>query len=486
MLMYHLSTRAVVVLTACLAASSPAFADDAAEATPVVATETVQQGPFRVDVTLSGVFEADETAEIKIETEEWTDLEVVHAVPHGSLVQAGDLLIQFATEELDEEIEQATIDVQLGQLAIAAAQLDLQSSEHNLPLQLEESQRSLTEAREDMAYYNEVGERQAMRSSEISVMSSLASLESAKEELEQLEQMYLADDLTEETEEIILKRARQDVEFSQFYYESSVISHQELMDYDLERRRLQMEHNLRRSEIEATLTESRLNNTLEQDRIDLQKLQLVQVETEERLTNLRNDRELLEVHATVAGRVIYGECDRGTWSDTSSLLESLKPEGAPSTDKVLMTIVVPGVLFVRTDVSEADLRHVIAPQEVHIVPTIDADAKWTGSLRSCNPIAIDDDVFDATFNVEIGSAPVEIMPGMTCDVIVTARFNPEALTLPSEVIFDDPSGSGKKLVYVQTNAGHEARTVTVGLSDGTSTEILEGVEAGDVVLSEQP
>ncbi len=103
MLMHHISTRAAAILTACLVASLPAFADDAEEAAPAVATETVEQGPFRVDVTLSGVFEAAETVEIKIETEEWTDLEVVEAVPHGSLVQAGDLLIQLASDELDDK-----------------------------------------------------------------------------------------------------------------------------------------------------------------------------------------------------------------------------------------------------------------------------------------------------------------------------------------------------------------------------------------------
>ncbi len=484
MLMHHISTRAAAILTACLVASLPAFADDAEEAAPAVATETVEQGRFEL---MSHCPESSSSRQLNQDRNRGMNRPQSKCKPSRmTVVQAGSADSSFATDELDEKIEQVTNDVQLGQLAITAAQLDLQSSEHNLPLQLEESERGLAQAREDMTYYNEIGERQTVRSSEISVMSSLASLESAKEELEQLEQMYLADDLTEETEEIILKRARQDVEFSQFYYESSVISHQELMDFELERRRIQKESNLRRTEIEAALTESRLQTTLEQDRIDLRKLELAQVETEEQLADLQNDRELLEVHATVAGRVIYGECDRGAWSETSSLLESLKPEGSPSTDKVLMTIVVPGELFVRTDVSEADLRHVIDPQEVHIVPTIDSDAKWTGSLRACNPIAIDDDVFDATFNVEIGQSPVEIMPGMTCDVIVTARFNPEALTLPSEVIFDDPSGSGAKLVYLQTDAGHEVRTVTVGLSDDTSTEILDGLAAGDVVLSDQP
>jgi hypothetical protein len=41
-------------------------------------------------------------------------------------------------------------------------------------------------------------------------------------------------------------------------------------------------------------------------------------------------------------------------------------------------------------------------------------------------------------------------------------------------------------VYVKTEDGHEVRHVTVGLSDGTKTEILEGLGEGDVVLSEEP
>ncbi len=150
--------------------------------------------------------------------------------------------------------------------------------------------------------------------------------------------------------------------------------------------------------------------------------------------------------------------------------ESLKPEGQFSLDRQSADD------DRRTGVNsscepdvgeEADLCLVIDPQEVHIIPDrlrCQVDRK----LRACNRIAIDDDVFDATFNVEIGHSPVEIMPGMTCDVIVTARFNPEALTLPSEVIFDDPSGSGAKLVYLQTDGGHaEVRTVTVGLMPTT-------------------
>lgn len=451
-----------------------------------VATETVEKGPFRVEVTLTGVFEAAEMNEVKIETEEWTDLEVVEAAPHGSMVQPGDLLLKLSTEDLDEEIQNQSYTVELGRLGLTLTELELQSLEHSLPLELEAAERNLTAHREDMNYYNEVGEQQTIRSSEMSLLSSQASLEASQEELEQLEQMYAADDLTEETEEIILKRARQDVEMSQYYYDATILSHDQLMEFDLARSRFQMENSLRLAEIDSALTETRLTNALEESRIALAQAQVTQQDAEERLEKLQQDRTLLEVHATVAGRVLYGECNRGAWSNTATLIESLEPEGTVNADEVLMTIIPSGELFVRTDVTEADLRHVVAPQEVHVVPTIAPDAEWAAAVRSFNPIAIGDDVYDATFSVEIGAAPVEVLPGMGCEVIVTARYNPEALTLPSEVIFDDPATAGGKVVYVQTNAGSEARAVVVGLSDDTRTEILEGLGEGDVVLSEEP
>jgi multidrug resistance efflux pump len=491
------SRRTAVVLTICALSSYALRADDgeapaggadesATAAADEVTTATVERGPFRVDVELDGVFEAAEMTEVLIETEEWTDLEVVEAAAHGSIVKPGDLLIRLATEDLDEEIEKATHEVELGKLGLTSAQLDLQSLEHTTPLELEAQQRSLLQSQEDMAHYNEVGEKQSVRSSEVSLLQSQASLEAAQEELEQLEQMYAADDLTEETEEIILKRARQDVEMSQFYFEMSQQSHEDLMEFDLARTRFQMENGLRRAEIDAALAETRLQTALEESRITLRQTEMTQETTEERLEKLRQDRELMEIHATVGGRVMYGECNRGAWSNTATLLESLEPEGTVNADEVLMTIVSPAPLFVRTDVTEANLRHVAAPQEVHVVPTIAPDAKWTATARSFNPIAIGDDLYDATFAVEPGETPVEIMPGMTCKVTVTARFNAEALTLPSDVIFDDPQTPGGKVVYLKTEGGHETRAVTVGLSDETRTEILTGLSEGDVVLGEEP
>src|SRR5262245_50856041 len=75
------------------------------------ASEKVQRGPFQVDVGLSGVFEAQEMTEVVLRPQAWSELTVVTAVPQGTLVHAGDRLVELDTHKIDEAIR----DLQAGQ-----------------------------------------------------------------------------------------------------------------------------------------------------------------------------------------------------------------------------------------------------------------------------------------------------------------------------------------------------------------------------------
>ena len=68
------------------------------------------------------------------------------------------------------------------------------------------------EAEEALAYFEEVQLQQNREMAKESLQSAEFRLEYAQEELNQLEKMYEEDNLTEETEEIILKRTRRSVE----------------------------------------------------------------------------------------------------------------------------------------------------------------------------------------------------------------------------------------------------------------------------------
>ena len=67
-------------------------------------------------------------------------------------------------------------------------------------------------------------------------------LEYVQEELKQLEKMYKADDLTEETEEIVLKRARNNVDQMKFFTEMVKYEHDRDKEIDLPRSLAHYQH----------------------------------------------------------------------------------------------------------------------------------------------------------------------------------------------------------------------------------------------------
>ena len=76
-------------------------------------------------------------------------------------------------------------------------------------------------AEEDRKYFFDVERPFALKATEFSLKMAKEVLEYEQEELHQLEKMYKADDITEETEQIVLKRARDTVERAKFMVEAT-------------------------------------------------------------------------------------------------------------------------------------------------------------------------------------------------------------------------------------------------------------------------
>ena len=104
----------------------------------------------------------------------------------------------------------------MSELSLALARAELKSLEKMAPLEMAAAQRAKQTAEEDLKRFLERQRPFERKSARFSLKSSEHNLEYRTEELKQLEKMYKADDLTEETEEIILKRARNDVDQAKF------------------------------------------------------------------------------------------------------------------------------------------------------------------------------------------------------------------------------------------------------------------------------
>ena len=93
---------------------------------------------------------------------------------------------------------------------------EIKLAEELAPLQKAELDRFEDYAREDYKRYNNIYLPFDRRSTAMSLKYYEDSLAYAAEELKQLKKMYEADDLTEETEEIILQRAQNQYDRAKF------------------------------------------------------------------------------------------------------------------------------------------------------------------------------------------------------------------------------------------------------------------------------
>lgn len=476
----------LILWAACLAGGVRAAEGDAAPSKSERKTHTVKRAPFRVEVEIDGVFEAAELHPVSLRPEVWSTLKVEKAVDEGAVVEAGEPILWLDARKLDEEIRNLKFSRDLGYLSLKQAEAELHALERSAPLDLESARRARQVAAEDLEYFLNVDEEQKKRMAEEALKTSQYSLEYAQEELNQLEQMYKADDLTEQTEEIILKRARRDVERSEFFLESASLRHQRTLEFLLPREKQQVQEAAVRAELNLARLEATLPTTLQTRRIELEKLQHAQQQLEEKLALHQADRELMTVKAPAAGAVYYGESNRGKWTTASTLRQQLRPGGTVSANTVLMTIVVGGPSFVRVDVSEDKYRYFREGTKARIKPAAFPDLVLTGTCSAPGAVPVKEGTFDGRVSFEVaGSGPVPLV-AMTCKVLLTPVDKPDAISVPSEAVFEDETHSGKHYVYLDDEDEPQRRPVELGEKSKGRTEILSGLMEGDVILLEKP
>ncbi len=168
--------------------------------------------PIVVYESFSGVFESIKTHEVKTDFENWTDLVIEAAVEEGAAVSAGDVLLKFETESIEKAIAEAEFAVRNAEFDFQNAQLAMKQADETFDLENAAAERAWENAQEDYDYYHKIQLPQRLDDLEYSEKSASYYLEYSKDELDQLEQMYNEDELTEESEALVLKRAQRDGE----------------------------------------------------------------------------------------------------------------------------------------------------------------------------------------------------------------------------------------------------------------------------------
>jgi multidrug efflux pump subunit AcrA (membrane-fusion protein) len=483
---------AAVLCAASLCAPSQSLAQDqakpAAEAKQP-ATHTAKKSDFKIEVSLAGVFESQKMTPVSLSVEAWKSLTVLDAVEHGARVKAGDSLVKLDLEGIDETIAELENDQKVGELSLELAKAELKSLEAMAPIDLAAAERAKQVAEEDFKRFLERQRPLSEKSARFSLKSSEHNLEYQEEELKQLEKMYKADDLTEDTEEIILKRARNDVDQAKFGLELAQSRSRETLETSLPRQETALKEAARRESAAFDKAKIALPLAPTKARLNLEKLELAHRLGAVKLTKLKADRERMLVKAPVAGIVYYGHCEHGKWTTGNlNTSEGKLTHGASLYPNVaFMTIVEARPIFVRASAAEKDLQHLREGLPGKAASVAYPDVSLPAKVFALAAVPAADGKFDVKISVETGEAAKALMPGMTCNVTLVAFNKADAIVVPASAVFADEAQPGQHYVYrVGADGSHQKAEVVVGQHNDKQMEIAQGLLEGDKILLEKP
>ncbi len=453
-------------------------------AAPLHAGEIViEPRPFEIVVELDAkAMPAKDVAWVRLQPEEWSSFSIIALADHGQSVLKGDTLVAFDAQAIDRRIADLKQSTTRLTLNLADARESLAQLKETAPHRLDAARRAAETAANDFEYFTKTDRKAEEEKSVQRLEYNRQRLDNEKEELRQLKQMYAADDVTEDTEEIILTRQQNAVKMAEFELRMATLQHERRVEVLLPRTAIDMANAKR----DTAIAQRRAETSIPRD-IELATGRLLALETElqrdqELLAKLQKDRALFEIKASADGIFYHGALDKGRWT-TGELIRSLKVGGLAPLEQAFATLVPAGTpleLVAHTSASTArrlktgntgnavlggreDLDIPVTVEQAALVP--DTDGQYAVRLK-------------ASWPKDIASA---VHAGNPAKAQLVSYQNPKAIVIPQAALSYGSAGWQVKVKLADGKT--EQRRVKRGAQDGGDIEILSGLEAGQVIIT---
>jgi multidrug resistance efflux pump len=445
-------------------------------------TEAVRKGPFSVTLDVGGTFDARQSWDVMADTEQWGgELEVVEAATPGP-VEKGAVLMKFKTDKIDEAIAAAERDLTLARIGFQRQTEDMKRAEEVQAMNLRKAEVDAQTAEAWLKRYVEVERDLRMKEADQRLQNTRESVAEQEEEIRQLEKMYKADELTEETEDIVLRRAKRQLERMKFGQNSQVLRDEYWRKQEFPREQENIEIAAKKATAEYAKAKALAEAVAVQQKTEFEKARTALAKQEENFGKLKRDREKFVLTAPEAGLAVYGQLSKGKWAWSDVPSASLIAQGRMKVkpNQVLWTIVRPGEVNVRTGVGEAAVLSVADGQAAKVRPGAAPKLSLAAKVARVARVTAGAE-YEVILDVE--KPDPRILPGQSCKVTITTLEKAEALTVPAAAVETD---GDKRFVHVWEGGKASRREVEAGETGGGRTEILSGVKEGERVLAAAP
>lgn len=457
-------------------------AKDAAK--PAAETIEVKAAPLSIFETLKARVESTQAAEIKTNMDVLAAMVVEQVVPPGTVVKKGDVVLKFKTDKIEQQLQDAQHELAMAELSLKEAEANLAQVLKTYDMDHALAQQKWDHLQQDVDYYFKVSAPLAERQLQKRLESSEFQVEYAQDELDQLEKMYKEDELTEESELIVLKRAKRSLDQSKFFLESTKIDVDHTKQVEFPREAELQKKSLERGELEFKRAMISLPSQRQLKEMEMQKQKFAYDKQARDLAKLQSDFEKMSLRAPVDGVVYHGQCRRGTWGNVAGgASRVIEPGASLNKDIVAITIVPVGTYQLRSELDEKQIAWGNIGFAGVAMPTTVPSATFDVKIREVGTVPVEEGKFDC--QIAADKLPDWLVPGMTCEVKFPTYAKQDAMLVPKASVFSDNEGLSH-YVFVSAAAGPERREVKVGKSKDDKLEIVSGLKAGEKILKAKP
>jgi len=437
-----------------------------------------KRGPFRAVHEADAVLVPAQSTEISFSPKAYQgELRVAEVAAHGSLVRQGDVVLRIEDEAARDLVRAAEWAARTAERGLADARARQKEFDGDTERDLARAEQELAFAEKTLKGYREVErplEKEEHEQRERSYKHSIADQE---DEIAQLGKMYKEDQLTEETEEIVLKRSKRNLEEMKKRLELFLKRHVFREEYSESQQREALENAVKdKRKVVRDLRRGRETAKVLSG-IDVEKAEHEAAAALRRLERLKDDLDRLTLRAPHDGIVLHGTVEERV------AVTLLKRHAVVMPHAAILTIARPGPLKARFSLKEKDRFRIEAGMAVTVLPEALADRRFAGSLEPVSGFPLPDNTWNA--HVNFGHADERLQPLLKAKVIVTLVDTMDALTVPVGAVF---RRGERAICYVKGKSpfGIITRSVTAGPDDGKHIVIREGLAEGDEVLLQEP
>tara|TARA_B110000003_G_scaffold275171_1_gene317043 strand:+ start:3051 stop:4571 length:1521 start_codon:yes stop_codon:yes gene_type:complete len=441
----------------------------------------------RVTLDLKGYFEDPDARPFSINTQSWSEIKVVNPPTHGKHVKKGDSLIKIDLSKIQKKLLEIKHELAILNLNQEILSIELKRDEEVNKIELQELDRMEKFNQEDYSHFKEIDLPYEKKSAAYDLKKYVENLSYLVEELNQLKKMYEADDLTEETEEIILIRTQNEVNRYKFALEGAKIRKDKRLKFEIPQSESTKKDAFNKKKL--TINANRIIKPAEirKKRLEIKKIEEGKRNLLENKIKLEKDLNKLQASAPIKGSLFVGTFDSGKWSGTKLFEAKLKTGGLLKPFEEFVTICPGNRIQAKIKVPEKNLLEISKLKDGLIVSGTHSELKLKAQIKEVLKFPTSPESYDAIVNIEFPKKQPLPLPGTSCTLKIITYEKKNALTLPQASVFQEDHDTEIKYIYIlNSNQKPTKKIVKTGKKSGSNIEILDGIRNNTKVLKDKP